>query len=192
MSIKIPIEVSARHIHLSKTDLERLFGKNYKLKKIKNLSQPRDFSSEETLDISSDKNKISGVRIVGPERKETQIELSMTDTIYLGIKPVMRLSGNVKNTPGINIIGPKGGINIEKGVIVAKRHIHLNPEEAKKLKIKNNQKISVRIKGESERGLVFENVIARVNKDYKLCVHLDTDEGNASGINKKITGYLIL
>lgn len=187
---KIPIEISARHIHLSMKDLEALFGKGYKLKKLKELGQPGDFSAEETLNVSNNGREINNIRIVGPVRKETQIELSMTDAFKLGMEIPIRISGDIIGTPGIDIIGPKGGIKIDKGVIIAKRHIHANEKEAKELGIKNGLEVSVIIDG--ERGLVFGNVEARVDDKYKLSMHLDTDEGNAAGINKKSSGNLIL
>ena len=185
----IPIEVSARHIHLSRKDLEALFGDGYQLKKIKDLTQPGDFAAEEALDVSSNGKEIENIRIVGPARKETQIELSMTDALHLGLKPEVRISGSIDGTQGIDIIGPKGGIKIQKGVIVAKRHIHCNLKEAKELGLKNKEIVSVKTEG--ERGLVFDNVEIRVDDKYKLVMHLDTDEGNASGINKKSKGLLI-
>jgi putative phosphotransacetylase len=133
---KIPIEVSARHVHISQNDLEKLFGKGYKLKKKKQLSQPSDFAAKETLDIQNGLKKISNLRIVGPPRKKTQVELSATDAIRLGIKPVLKESGNVKKTPGIFLISPKKKIRIKEGVIVALRHIHCSPKEVRELGFK--------------------------------------------------------
>ena len=188
MEKTIPIEVSARHIHLSQKDLEALFGDGYQLKKMKDLTQPGDFAAEEVLTISNGNKEIPDIRIVGPARKETQIELSMTDAFYLELKPEVRISGSIDGTQGIDIIGPKGGIKIQKGVIVAKRHIHCNFEEAEGLGFKNKDIVSVKVDG--KRGLIFDNVEIRVDKKYKLVMHLDTDEGNASGINKKSKGLL--
>lgn len=185
----ILIEVSARHIHLSQKDLESLFGENYQLKKLKDLTQPGDFAAEETLSVSANNKEISNIRIVGPIRKDTQVELSMTDAFHLGINPIIRISGEISGTPGIDIIGPKGGIKIEQGVIIAKRHIHCNLKEAEELGIKNKENVSVKI--DSERGLVFDNVEIRVSDNYKLAMHIDTDEANAAGINKKSFGVLL-
>jgi len=187
--MKIPIEVSARHIHLSYEDLERLFGIGYELKKLKQLTQPCDFAAEETLDIKTDWQIIPKVRIVGPIREKTQVEISMTDAINLKINPVFRHSGNVEGTPGITLIGPKGEVKIEKGVIIPHRHIHCTSMEAKNLKIKNGDIVCVKVDG--ERAVTFSNVKIRVREDYKLCMHLDTDEGNAAGIVKKGEGTLV-
>lgn len=185
----IPIEVSARHIHLCQEDLERLFGLGYGLKKLKQLTQPCDFAAEETLDIKTDWQIIPKVRIVGPVREKTQVEISMTDAINLKISPVFRHSGDIERTPGIILIGPKGELKIEKGVIIPYRHIHCIPKEAKNLKIKNGDKVSVKVEG--ERTVTFHNVKIRVKKDYKLCMHIDTDEGNAAGIVKSGEGTLV-
>jgi len=191
--IKIPIEISARHIHLSQKDLEALFGGvppgSYELKKLRQLTQPCDFAASETLDIKIGESKLTNVRIVGPVREQTQIEISMTDAINLGIKPPIRISGNIKGSSGAVLIGPKGQIELKQGVIIAARHIHCGKDEAEELGLKNGDVISIRVEG--ERGVVFNNVKVRVRDDYKLCLHLDTDEGNAAGISKVGEGYLI-
>jgi len=187
--IKIPIEVSARHIHLKKGDLEALFGEGYELKKAKQLTQPSDFAAEETVDISANGKEIKAIRIVGPVRKETQIEISLTDIVKLGIAPVFKNSGDVENTPGITLTGPKGKIGMEKGLIIALRHIHCNPREAEKIGLKDGDFVSVKTAG--ERAITFHNVLIRVNKDYRLCAHIDTDEGNAAGIIKRSEGVII-
>ena len=187
--IKIPIEVSARHIHLSQKDLEAVFGNNYQLKKMRQLTQPSDFATEEILDVQFGQKILSGIRIVGPTRKETQIELSTTDAVYLGITPKIKKSGDLKGTLGITLIGPKNKIEIEEGVIIPWRHIHCNPKEAKELDLENGMMVSIKIEG--NRALIFNNVIVRVDDNYKLCMHLDTDEGNAAGIVKKGEGILL-
>jgi len=190
MEIKIPIEVSARHIHISQNDLEKLFGKGYKLRKYKQLSQSSDFAAKEVLNIKNGSKEILNVRIVGPTRKKTQVELSATDAINLGIKPVLRDSGNIKGTQGVILINPKNKkkIKIKEGVIVPLRHLHCSPKEAEKFGFKDGEEISVEIKG--KRAIVFRNVKVRVSKDFRLCMHLDTDEGNAAGIHKKTKGIL--
>ena len=185
----IPIEISARHIHVSQKDLEKLFGKGYKLRKLKPLSQPSDFAAKETLDIKNGPKKISKLRIVGPPRKKTQVELSATDAIRLGIKPILKESGDVKKTPGIFLISPRKKIRIKEGVIVALRHIHCTSKEAKELGLKNREMASVKIKGKRE--ITFHKVKVRIDKNYRLCLHIDTDEGNAAEINKKGKGFLI-
>ncbi len=189
MQKKIPIEISARHIHLSQKDLEALFGKGYKLKKLRNLTQPDQFAARETVDVQNGSKKISKIRIVGPLRKETQVELSLTDAIHLEINPLIRISGNLRGTPGVILISPKKEIRIKKGVITPLRHIHCSPKEAKEMKLKDRTSVSVKIRG--KRALIFHNVKIRVDKNFRLCMHLDTDEGNAAGIMKRGIGYLI-
>jgi len=188
--IKIPVEVSARHCHLSKDDLEKLFGIGYELKKLKQLSQPADFACEEIIDIIVGSKKFEKVRVVGPLREQTQVEISLTDAIGSGVIPQIRLSGDLNGTSPVTLVGPKGTLDLKEGLIVAKRHIHCATEEAKKHKFKNGDIVSVEIK--SDRPVIFENVILRVRDDYKLYMHLDTDEGNSAGINKIGEGIIIL
>jgi len=185
---RIPIEVSARHIHLSHKDMEKLFGKSHELKKLKELTQPKEFSCHETLEVRVGARRISNVRVVGPCREKTQVEISLTDALLLRISPPLRVSEETAGSLGAVLRGPKGEFQINEGVIVPLRHIHCSPKEAKKLGIKNGDKVSVEIEG--ERGLVFDNVAVRSSKDYKLSMHLDTDEGNAAGINKRGEGII--
>ena len=189
MNIKIPIEVSARHVHICQKDLEALFGKGYRLKKLRQLTQPCDFAAEETLDIEANGKKITNVRIVGPVREKTQVELSLTDAINLGITPPLKISGDLNGTPGLVLIAPEKEIIIEEGVIIPARHIHCATDEAEELGLKNGSMVSVLVKG--PRKITFHDVVIRIRDDYKLCMHLDTDEGNAAGINKVGEGYLI-
>lgn len=188
--IKIPIEISARHIHLSKKDLEVLFGKGYKLKKLKPLTQLGEFAAKETLDVAKNGKKLLKVRVVGPERSKTQVEMSFTDAFSLGILdlPVMK-SGSVKGSPGALLIGKKGKLQLKEGLISSQRHIHLNTAEVKKLKLKNGQLVSIKVLG--KRAVTFHNVLIRVSESGKLCLHLDTDEGNAAGVIKKGEGILL-
>lgn len=189
MNQKILIEVSARHIHLCQKDLEALFSKNYQLKKLKDLLTTKQFAAKETLNIQVGSNKILDVRIVGPLRKKTQIELSITDAINLEISSPIRESGNLKGTPGVTLISSKRKIKLKNGVITAWRHIHCSPEEAKKLNLKKGKLVSVKIKG--KRAVTFDNVKIRIDKNFRLCVHLDTDEGNAAGITRKGKGIIL-
>lgn len=179
---KVPVEISARHVHLSKKDLEALFGIEYQLKEIRRLYQPSDFAAEESVDIKIGDKEIKGVRVVGPLREKTQIEISKTDAIMLGANPPIRLSGDLDNSSPVVLIGPKGKLELKEGLIIARRHIHCSPEEAKKSGLRHGQLVSVEIKG--NRALSFHCVEVRVRDDYKLCLHLDTDEGNSAGINK--------
>ena len=188
--MQVKVEISARHLHLCQKDLEKLFGSGYRLKIKNKLSQAGEFAARETVRLSGKKANLSRVRIIGPTRKKTQVELSMTDCRKLGIDAPIRLSGDVLGTPGIKIIGPKGIVNLKQGVIVAKRHLHLSTKKAKELKLKNNDKVKVKIK--SERALIFEEIIVRVADNFDFNVHLDTDEANAAGLKSCGKGELII
>jgi len=189
MSKKIKVEISARHIHLNKEDFEALFGAGAQLTVKKELSQPGMFAANETVDIKDDVFEMKNVRIVGPIRNYTQIEITATEARNFKIDPPLRLSGNIKDTPGITVIGPKGKIDIKEGVIIAKRHIHMTPEEAAEIDAKDGD--SLRVKVEGERGLVFDNVIVRVDKSFAWAAHIDTDEGNAACMGKCGEGEVI-
>lgn len=181
-AIKVKVEISARHVHLSQPDLEKLFGKDYKLEPIKELSQEGEFAAKETITLIGPKRKIENFRIVGPVRKKTQVELAYTDCFYLGIDAPLRLSGDLAGSGKAKLIGPVGEVDLEEGVIVAKRHLHINQQEADKLGLKNDDVVKVKVKG--ERGLVFDNVIVRIKPTFRMSVHLDTDEANAAGLGK--------
>ena len=187
--IIVPVEVSARHAHLSQHDLEKLFGAGYKLKKMKSLSQPSDFACVETIAIEFGSKKFEKIRVVGPTREQTQIEISLTDAIGSGVVPPFRVSGNVNGSSPVVIAGPAGSVELTEGLITAQRHIHCATEEAKKYKLKNGDAVSVEVKG--GRPVIFEDVVVRVKDDYKLSMQIDTDEGNAAGINKIGEGYII-
>ncbi|SHE90786.1 phosphate propanoyltransferase [Clostridium fallax] len=175
----IKVGVSGRHVHLSKEDLEILFGENYKLN-IKKELMAGDFAAEETVTIVGDKLKaIEKVRVLGPTRKDTQVEISSTDAVFLGVKAPIRISGDIRNSAAITIIGPKGVVRKKEGCIIAKRHIHMSPNDRKILGIENSR-ISVRVKG--ERAGVLEDIEVRVNENYNLEIHIDTDEANALNI----------
>jgi putative phosphotransacetylase len=187
--MKIPIEISARHVHLSEKDFEKLFGKNETLVPLKKLSQPGEFASDKTVEIINEDKKQLHVRILGPIRKNSQAEISITDAYSLKLFPIpkIRVSGDIANTTLILIKGKKASVKIP--CIIAKRHLHISEKEAKALKLKNNQKVSVKIAG--ERGIIFNEIITRVSKDFKAAVHLDTDEGNAAGISGKTFGEIV-
>lgn len=175
-----PAAVSSRHVHISSQDLERLFGAGYKLKALRDLAQPDQFACAETVTLLGSKGSIEKVRIVGPVRTNTQVEISITDAFKLGVEPVIRMSGDIKGTPGIRILGPAGEINLSCGVIVAARHLHISEEEAAVFGIKNGEPVCAKKKG--ARGIVFENVIVRCGKEHRLEFHIDTDEANAANI----------
>ncbi len=175
---KVPVGISNRHIHLSQEDLETLFGAGYELTVRNDLSQTGQFAAEETVTIQGPKSSMVNVRILGPTRKETQLEISRTDSFALGVKPPVRDSGFLDGTPGITVIGPKGQIALERGVIIAQRHIHMTEEDATAFGVKDKDLVSVRVDG--ERAVVFENVLVRVRNDFVLEMHIDTDEANAA------------
>lgn len=181
--MKVPIEISARHIHLSKSDLEKLFGSGFELSKYKDLSQTGQFAAKETVKLVGPCGEIDGVRILGPGRVKTQIEVSETEARALGINPPVRDSGNLDGTPGIKIVGPKGEVVLKQGLILALRHIHIDPATAAKIGVDNGDHVKVDTSG--TRDLLFENVLVRVDPSFKLAMHIDTDEANAAGIDKK-------
>jgi len=187
--VKIPVEVSARHCHLSKEDLEKLFGTGHELEKERQLYEPSDFACKEKVDIQVGSKKFEKIRVVGPLREQTQVEISLTDAIGSGLMPQIRLSGNLQGSAGVILQGPAGQVELNEGLIIAQRHIHCATDEAKKYKLKTGDIVSVKI--ESERPVIFEKVIVRVKDDYKLCLQLDTDEGNAAGINKTSEGQIV-
>lgn len=177
---KVPVGLSNRHLHVSKEHLEKLFGPGYELTEFKVLSQPGQYACEEKVDIVGPKGTLNGVRILGPVRKETQVEVLVADAYKLGLKVPVRDSGDLEGTPGVKLVGPKGEVDLDYGVIVAARHIHMHPDDAKAFGVEDFQRVKVRVEG--MRGLVFENVLIRVSPTYALDMHLDTEEGNAAGI----------
>lgn len=180
--MRVPIEISARHIHLSKLHAEVLFGVGHKFKILKELSQTGQFAYEEVVKLIGPKGEIKNVRYSGPFREKTQVEISETDARKLGIDPPVRRSGDLAESAGIKIIGPKGKIDLKESVIIALRHIHIDTQTAEKFGIKDGDKVKVDING--IRDLIFENVLIRVRPDFKLAMHLDTDEANAAGIDE--------
>ena len=180
--MKVPIEISARHIHLSCKDTAALFGAGFELSKYKDLSQPGQFACKETVKLVGPRGEINNVRILGPCRVQTQVEVSETDAKALGLEPPIRDSGNLAGTSGIKVIGPRGQLELKQGLILALRHIHIDPATALKLGVKNYDRVKVDTIG--ERDLLFENVLVRVSPDFKLAMHIDTDEANAAGIDK--------
>lgn len=190
MSQKIPIETSARHIHVSEADFKKLFGEDATLTCVHELSQPGQYLCKERITIAGPKGKFENVAILGPFRKETQIELSMTDTRKIGVPGVIRQSGHTDDTPGCTLIGPNGTIELEKGVIVAKRHIHMTPLEASRARVKDNDEVFV-ITESFERGLIFADVVVRVSPSFRLAMHVDTDEANAFASDVAPTGAIL-
>lgn len=187
---KIPIEVSARHAHLTQENLEKLFGIGYKLNPIKELSQPGQFAAKETINVAGPKGELKRVRLIGPCRLFSQVEVSITEGRKLGDIPPVRVSGDIVGTPSVIIKGPKGEVNLNKGLICAQRHIHISPKEAKEFGLKTKQKVSVEIFG--SRPLIFKDVIVRVHKNFSMSFQIDTDEGNAADVDLGDYGKLIV
>jgi len=188
--MKIKIEVSARHIHLSQEHLDQLFGKDYKLTKKQGLSQEGEFACEETLKVVGPKLEIDHVRIIGPVRPRTQIEVSKTDGFMLGNIPPLRISGDVVGSAPVKLVGPKGFVDLLEGMIIAMRHIHISEEQAEGLKLKDGQRVSISCFG--DRGLLFNSVVVRVNPKFDFYLQLDTDEANAAGVENGDVGELII
>ncbi|GAB6988994.1 phosphate propanoyltransferase [Paenibacillus pini] len=189
MSKTVPVGVSARHIHLSQEHIEALFGQGYQLTEFKPLSQPGQFAANETVAVIGPKGQFDKVRILGPARQASQLEISRTDSFAIGVKAPVRESGKIDGTPGITIKGPEGQVELEQGVIVAARHIHFHTSDAKNWGIEDQQLLKVRLSG--ERGLILENVIARVSDSFALDMHIDTDEANAAGAKTGDTAELV-
>ena len=186
---KVLVEVSARHIHLSDADVEALFGPGYKLTVKKELSQPGQFASNEKVTIKGERGEMK-LSVLGPTRPETQVELSLTDARTVGVKAMIRESGDIEGTQGVTINGPAGSIEITKGVIAAKRHVHMTPADAEKFGVTNGQIVSVKIDTEG-RSLTFGDTVVRVSEKYALAMHIDTDEANAAAISGSAMGEII-
>ena len=188
----IPIEVSARHVHLDQKTLEKLFGPGATLHPRKELSQPGTFAAEETVTIKTPQAEIAQVRILGPLRSYNQVEISKTDARLLRIDPPIRDTHELEHagTPGITLVGPKGVVELARGAIIAWRHLHLSPLEAVEAGLEDGTLVDINIDSDP-RSVVFENVLVRVAPNYKLAMHIDTDEANAAGIETGESGTLI-
>ncbi len=183
---QVKVGISNRHLHLCQNDLEILFGKNYQLNIKQNLTQPEQFAAQETVSLIGPRGKIEAVRVVGPVRSFTQVEISLTDARHLGIKPPLRLSGDLANSLGITIVGTVGQLTLNSGVIIAKRHLHLHSSQALALGLSAGQAVSIACEG--ERALVFHQVIVRPGDKQQAEFHLDTDEANAANL---VSGDLV-
>lgn len=190
MGLAIPIETSARHIHMSQADFEFLFGEGRTLTYKAELSQPGQYVSEERITVKGPKGIFENVAILGPFRPETQLEISMTDSRKLGIPGMIRQSGDTAGTPGCTLIGPNGELDIDHGVIVAKRHIHMTPIQAIQMNVQDNDEVFV-ITESFERSLIFADVVVRVSPKFALAMHVDTDEANAFAGVSNPTGVIL-
>ena len=182
-TLTIPVGVSNRHVHLSQSHLAVLFGGSAVLTKCKELSQPGQFACDETLTLVGPKGVIENVRVLGPVRAATQVEISAADGFRLGIKPPVRDSADLDGSAKATLVGPEGAVSLPQGVVVAARHIHMHDADALRFGVRDKQKVCVRVKG--ERGLIFEEVLVRVSPSYSLEFHVDLDEANAAGLGNR-------
>ena len=183
------VETSARHVHVTREVLDILFGKGYELHVKKMLSQPGQFAREEKIQVKGPKGAFPAVSILGPLRSATQVELSLTDCRTIGVTAPVRESGHIEDTPGCELIGPCGSVTIEKGIIAAKRHIHMTPEDAKNFGVENGDTVCVKVNG--TRPLIFGDVVVRVSENFKLAMHVDVDECNAAGLAPDARGEIV-
>ena len=186
---KIMVETSAHHLHVTAETFATLFGEGATLTNKKDLSQPGQFACAEKVTVVGEKGSIT-MSILGPFRKEDQVEISMTETRKLGVVPVIRESGDLAGTPGCKLVGPKGEVEIDHGVIVAKRHMHMTPESAAEYGVEDKEIIKVAV-GDNDRKLIFDDIIVRVSPSYAPAVHLDTDEANAAGLMGTVDGEVL-
>jgi len=186
----IPVAVSARHAHLSQRTLNALFGPDYRLRARNMLAQPGQFASEETVALVGPKGRLAHVRVLGPPRTEDQIEISRTDEITLGLDAPLRVSGDLRGTPGLVLEGPAGRVRLERGVVRALRHIHMSPEDAARFGVRDGEVVCVCVRG-GGRSLTFDDVVIRVAPNYRLEFHLDSDEGNAAAVGPESHCYLL-
>ncbi|MGI9860238.1 phosphate propanoyltransferase [Moorella naiadis] len=179
--LEVPVGVSGRHVHLTREHLQTLFGPGYELTKVKDLGQPGQFAAKETVTVVGPKGVLERVRVLGPIRSYTQVELSRTDCFKLGVNPPIRDSGDHAGSPGCILVGPAGVVTLKQGVIIALRHIHMHTSDGKRYGLKDKDLVTVQVGG--ERGLIFTNVLVRVNPNFRLEFHVDTDEANACLLN---------
>lgn len=185
----VMVEASGRHVHLSRKEVDALFGKGHQLKAVKPLSQPGQYACEERVSIVGPKGTLHRVVVLGPERKESQIEISATDALTLGLHPPIRQSGDIDNTPGVKLCVGEREVTLSRGVIIAKRHIHLTPKDAERFHVQDGEILKLKVFG--KRPVIFEDLVARVSKDFATAVHLDYDEANACGYEKGCFGMIV-
>ncbi|MCH5321409.1 MAG: phosphate propanoyltransferase [Eubacterium sp.] len=191
MENQVLVEISARHVHVSQQDLETLFGKGYELTVKKELSQPGQYACEERVKVIGTKGEFPAVSILGPCRKDTQVELSLTDARSIGVSAPVRESGDIEGSGACKLVGPAGEVELTKGVIAAKRHIHATTADAEKMGLENGEIVSVEIPTANGRNLTFGDVVVRVSDSYALAMHIDTDEANAAGMAPNTIGKVI-
>ena len=190
MARKIPIETSARHIHLSEVDYKILFGENANINFLQELSQPGQYVTDARVTVKGPKSSFERVAVLGPFRKQTQVEIAVTDARKLGIPSCIRQSGDIEGTPGCTLIGPAGELELKKGVIVAKRYIHMTPVDAIRMHVHDNDNVFVIVKS-FERALIYADVVVRVDPGFRLAMHIDTDEANAFANDESPEGVIL-
>lgn len=190
MYYKIPIETSARHLHLCRADFEKLFGEGKDLTPVKELSQPGQYLAKERLNVIGPKGTFENVAIIGPLRSVTQMEISVTDARKLGVPVVIRQSGEIEGTPGMTLVSDLASITLDEGVMVAKRHIHMTPEQAMRMHVKDNEEVFV-VTESYHRSMIYGDVVIRVSDDYRLAMHVDTDEANALAGDEEAFGVIL-
>jgi putative phosphotransacetylase len=189
--IEVSVGVSGRHVHITQEHVEILFGAGHRLTPFRALSQPGQFACVECVTLKTEKGVIEGVRILGPARRETQVEVALTDVFRLKLEAVpVRMSGKIAGSPGLTLIGPAGEVKLTEGVIISQRHLHMTPQDAEKFGLRDKDIVSVACG--SYRQVIFGNVIVRVRDDFKLDFHIDTDEANAAGVKTGDKGYLLM
>lgn len=178
--MKITVGISNKHAHLTQEQIEALFGKGYELTFFREIKQPDEFVSNEKIDVQGPKGVLKGVRIMGPARETAQVEMTLTNAREIGVEAQIRLSSHVKGSSGVKLIGPAGEVDLKEGVIAAVRHLHLNPEEARSLGLREGQRVAIETEG--DRSVIFKNVAVRIDDLFSLEFHIDTDEANAAGL----------
>ena len=178
--MKITVGISNRHAHLTQEQIEVLFGEGYELTFFRKIKQPDEFVSNEKIDVVGPKGVLKGVRIMGPAREKAQVEMTLTNARAIGVEAQIRVSADVEGSSGIKLVGPAGEYQLGEGVIAAVRHLHMTPEEAELLGLAEGQRVAVETTG--DRGVIFKNVIVRIDELFSLEFHIDTDEANAAGL----------
>ena len=188
---KFIVETSARHVHVSQADLETLFGAGYQLTPKKDLSQPGQYACAERVDVVGPKKTLTGVSILGPVRKETQVEISLTDARSIGVSAPIRESGDTAGSGACKLVGPCGEVELAQGVIAAKRHIHMTPADAAEMDVKDKDVVCVKVETDG-RSTIFGDVVVRVNENFALAMHIDTDESNAAACGRNQMGEIVM
>ena len=186
---QVPIGVSARHVHLTDAHIKQLFGEDAVLIFDFPLSQPGQFAAKERVKLETAKSVIDGVRVLGPARSASQVEISKTDSFQLGIHPPIRLSGDIAGSESITLVGPNGKVVLNEGVIIAKAHIHMHPDDAQQFEVEDGEEVDVVVN--SDRSIMFRDVVVRVHPQFTLDMHIDTDEGNAANISQGVFGTVV-